>query len=146
MPYIDRTYIESKLENNYLEEVLSDGNSGVNESKLNGLIADAESEVNLKLSRRYVVPIVSANPLVKKITFDIFAFRLESSRQGIEVAEDYKILYRQAIKDLDSIADGTYSFEDGVANELPQPSTTGHISTNKTSSDKVFNKDLLASM
>lgn len=142
--YIDRAYIESKISTSRLNQIIGLGND-IDVDKLNGLILDAQSEVNLILSRSIDTSTIAPDENIQRLTYDIFLFYLESIARG-EVSDDVITRYRNALKRLQEIADNKIELPEGVASKKANPSTSGNIRTNKTSSDKIFTKEKLNSM
>jgi len=117
MAYITKPYIESKSNTVDISNILS--SNGIDDTKLNDIIADAEAIVNRKLSARYVTPISSPTNDLKRIVLDITLYLIYSLSHNDEEMEAVYNRYLLALKTLDNIANGKESLSG--ATEITEP-------------------------
>ena len=102
-------------------------------------IASADNLINSYLGGSYTVPLVTVPALVKDISVDISIYNLYARRPENGMVPDlYVTRYKDRLKDLDKIADGTLSFPD-----LLTGTPAGSYKTNKSTDDRIFSKSVL---
>jgi phage gp36-like protein len=105
---------------------------------LNG-ITGSESSDPSSLCRQ------SAFPLLRILTIDIAVYRLYSRRMRTEIPEIIAQQYKDAIKMLQDIQKGVMTLEStDEDNETPAELQSGEYRSNKTASDRLFNRTVLS--
>ncbi|MCF8719215.1 gp436 family protein [Nitrospina gracilis] len=118
-----------------LVALTDDNNTGSeDDTKIDGMIADAEGTVDGYLATRYDTPLATVPNIIKTITVDVAVYRLHGRRQG--PPEDVVKRYEDAIRYLRDIAKGVVTL--GV--DTPAPDSTRN-EVNIKSDDRLFGRD-----
>lgn len=89
--------------------------ASLSESQFNQVIAQAQAEIDGRLSGRYTVPFSVVPELVKSITLDIASYRAALvfyQDQDLSESNTFALRYKLAVKLLDSLAAGEVSLPD----------------------------------
>lgn len=104
--------------------------------RFNQAASDAQSEIDPYLRGRYTLPFSAVPSLIISISDELTKYYCYKRRGNIP--QDIQDEYDRQIKKLEKIQAGKMDL--GVANE-PQ-NLSNEIKTNKTSADRIFNKDM----
>ena len=111
----------------------------IDDSIVQSAIEDADTIIDGYLGGRYTLPLGSVPKLIKKISVDIVIYTLYSRRLITDMPESITIRYKNATKLLEKIQTGKIML--GIeTTHIPEG---GKYVSNKTSEDRIFNKDLL---
>lgn len=146
--YIDKTYIETRFPADDLKKIArrDDDETMLDETRINAYIEDAEADINLKLSGRYIIPLdldaadAEARKIIQRICYDITMYYLISIRFTDEPMDTIKSRYEAAIQRLNSIALGQEDLN------LPKKPLASVILVNKTLDDRKFTNDILKNL
>ncbi|MGN0014947.1 MAG: gp436 family protein [Candidatus Gastranaerophilaceae bacterium] len=114
----------------------------INIGKINQAIEYAEELTNTYLRNKYVLPLKFVPVIIQQVATDIAAYRLYSRRPG-KIPEHIKDGYEEAKKILSNLQKEQMLLD--LPAEHPNEEITRSakmITTNKTSSSRVFNDDM----
>ncbi len=123
---------------------LTDDENGrvINESVVNEAISKGDELINGYLrSRINVLPLSSPPQLVKNISVDLAVYYLYQRRYRTNMPESIENQYKTTIKTLEQIQKGLINL--GIEPISEEGGQIGIYRTNKTSSSRLFNKNLL---
>ena len=109
------------------------------QARVDEAITSADSEIDSYCGTKFSVPFSTVPDIVKKLSIDIAIYNMYS-RKVEEIPETRAQRYKNAIKQLESIAKGVISIGEDPA---PAATSEGGPSTNKTADDRTFTKDKL---
>ncbi|RKY70046.1 MAG: DUF1320 domain-containing protein [Candidatus Latescibacterota bacterium] len=137
MAYCTLTDLKEAIDERELLQLTDDANAGaIDQTRIDQMILDADSEINGYLGSRYSVPMVPVLPIIIKYSVDIAIYNLYSRRQG--PPEHRETRYKNAIRFFEQVAAGKITLG---AND-PNPTVTAGaplISKPET----IFNRDKL---
>jgi len=113
----------------------------INEDIVNDSITKADELINGYLRSRYDVPLTTPPALVKDLSVDLAIYFLYQRRFRTKMPEGMDNQYKAAIKTLEQTQKGFINL--GVEANAQEGGQVGTYRTNKTSSSRLFNKDLL---
>lgn len=116
----------------------TDAQAEINETVVNGAISDAAEFIDGFLRSRYALPFATAPKLLLKLSVDVSIYYLYQRRVG-EMPKTIDDAYKNAVKTLERIQKGLLH----IGAEETAGRTPGEFRSNKTSEDRIFNKDLL---
>lgn len=138
MSYCAQSDLLSQISESQLISLTDDHNTGaVVESIVTQAIADADSEIDGWIGKKYSVPLTTVPDIVKKLSIDISLYNLYSRSRGIP--EDRKDRYRNAITFLKSVAKG----EATLGEDDPGGSPTIEGIEMNVGADRTFDRDSL---
>jgi phage gp36-like protein len=122
---------------------LTDDESGrtINEDVVNTAISKGDELINGYLRSRYDVPLSSPPLLIRNISVDLALYYLNQRRYRTNMPESVENQYKATVKILEQIQKGFVNL--GIEPQADEGGQVGIYRTNKTSSDKLFNKELL---
>lgn len=140
--YCSQADILNQLPEAELIALTDDSQNGtVDSAHVESAIIDAGDIIDGFLRSRYPLPVSPVPGLIKTLAVDITIYRLYSRRFGTDMPESITSRYKNALNILDKIQKGVIRL--GIET-VAAPSEGGLVRTNKSSEDKVFNKDLLS--
>lgn len=92
------------------------------------------------LRGKYTLPLNNHFPLLRIIAIDLSIYRLYSRRIYTDIPESVAQAYKNAIKTLEDLKKGIISLQ---TEEETSVRTSGEYRTNKTESDRLFNKRVM---
>lgn len=92
------------------------------------------------LRGKYTLPLNNHFPLLRIIAIDLSIYRLYSRRIYTDIPESVTQAYKNAIKTLEDLKKGIISLQ---TEEETGVRTSGEYRTNKTESDRLFNKRVM---
>ncbi len=138
MSYITLDDLKKAIPEESIRQLTDDEDVGsINEDRVTDAIAAAQGELDGYLQERYTVPLDPVPDLIKRLTVDIAIYNL-CGRQGLDIPEARTDRYRNAVKTLEKIANGTISL--GVT---PSVAETNAGTVSFTSNTRVFTKTTL---
>lgn len=140
MPYSTLTDISNAItESSVLQLTDDEGVNEINESRVSAAISFADELINGYLRSRYTLPLGSTPPMIKDLSVNIAVYKLYDRRFPANMPDSIQKKYDGSIKLLESIQKGIISL--GV--EAVSEPAEGGFKTNKTSSDRIFSKEIL---
>ncbi len=138
--YCTLTDIKAHIPEDNLIQLTDDENLGiVNQTRIDEAISYADEMIDGYLRGRYTLPLSPVPGLIKKLSVDISIYYTYQRRLELIMPEAMENRYKNAVKILEQIQAGKISL--GTAGgDSPEP---GQYKTNKTSEDKVFDKETL---
>jgi phage gp36-like protein len=101
----------------------------------------ADQMIDGYLRSRYTLPLSAVPKLVQRLSVDLALYYLYARRFDVEIPEGMTTRYNNATKLLQAIQAGKVSL--GTGETEPAAPTDGSYSTNKTSDDRLFSKEVL---
>ncbi len=142
MAYTDYTKLKNRMPDKDIIELTDDAALGtVNNTVLDAVIADAESEINGKLRGRYTAPISPVPAAIEWIAAVLTMNRLYSRNHRLILSDGIAREVKSARLALDELQSGKQILEGFEGSGEGHP---GFIAVNKEAGDRVFNEDLLA--
>jgi len=128
-------------ENRAFDQInLSDQNDAV-VKRINEQILSADEEINGYLRSRYSLPLTVIPERIKTISKEIAIYNLYKRRHRLDMTDSIVSIYKSKIDELNKIQKGFIVLE---IQQITSESGRGELRTNKTSVDRIFNKDLLS--
>jgi phage gp36-like protein len=143
MPYCDSYDILQVLPEIELIQLTDDTNTAINDDVLNAAISFADTTINSYLRSRYTLPLSEIPELIKVFAIDLTIYRLHSRRMIREMPESILNSYKTVIAELGKIQKGIVSL--GLESESEDTQLSGHreFVSNKTSTDRLFSKEVM---
>jgi len=113
----------------------------VDQTKIDGFITDSVELIDSNIRGQYTLPINPVPGIIKQIAVDITLYKIYSRRYELEMPETMAERFKQAMKLLEQIRKGDLKLS---VNSVNNSNTQGIYRTNKTSSDRIFNAELLS--
>ena len=113
----------------------------VNQDIVNEAITKGDEFLNGYLRSRYSLPLSTVPALVKDISVELAIYNLFLRRYRTKMPESADSQYKATIKTLEQIQKGFINL--GIEPKAQEGGQVGTFRTNKTSSDRLFSKDLL---
>lgn len=144
MAYTNLAELQTKIQSASLAQLTDDAaGTTIDEAKVAEAIAYADELIDGYLRGRYSLPLSTVPKLISKLSIDITVYQLYARRPESGIPEAISEQYKNATSVLDRIQKGLISL--GVE-QAASPENLGQseFRTNKTASDRLFNKDLMA--
>jgi phage gp36-like protein len=143
MAYCDSYDILQVLPEVEIIQLTDDSNTAINYDVLNAAISFADTTINSYLRSRYTLPLSEIPELIKVFAIDLTIYRLHSRRMIREMPESILNSYKTVITELGKIQKGIVSL--GLESEAEDTQLSGHreFVSNKTSTDRLFSKEVL---
>lgn len=119
----------------------------INEDNVNKQIVKADARINGYLRGRYVIPLDPVPGEIEGISVDISLYFLYTRRPHRGVPKEIDDKFKDAIYLLKDIKKGDFLIDAttlGGGTSEESVAGSGDIRTNKTASDRIFNKDLMS--
>jgi phage gp36-like protein len=143
MPYCDSYDILQVLPEIELIQLTDDSNTAINYDVLNAAISFADTTINSYLRSRYTLPLSEIPELIKVFAIDLAIYRLHSRRMIREMPESILNSYKTVIAELGKIQKGIVSLGLESGSEDTQLSGHREFVSNKTSTDRLFSKEVM---
>jgi phage gp36-like protein len=132
MPYLTRANLEARFGTTLIADLETGG------AVVADAIADASAEVDNYLASRYALPLASVPDAIARIAAQIARYNLW--RRDVAADHPAYVAYKDALKDLAKIADGSMSL--GLSPLGITPTQEGGVRS--TENERVFDRDTLA--
>ena len=134
-------FLQLLNDENRLEEDIDLNNSNdLIVQRFNEIAEQSQAEIDPALrSAGITLPLTTIPRLIKDLSDNFIVFHIYERRNRENMPESIMIIRKEGLKTIENISRGTLDV--GLTNE-PKISKS-QILTNKTSSDKIFNKDLM---
>lgn len=135
--YCDLDDIRGALPEERIRELTDDDNVGmIDQGHVDKAIEWAGSYIDSFIGAKYEVPLATVPDLIKHLSVDFTIWRLYSRRLDDDLPANINERYKHATNVLKSIRSGELSLESSEE-------AASAYRTNKQTSDRLFNKDLL---
>jgi len=118
MSYATPTHLQERYPTARLAEISDPLGQAADSAKLQVAVDDASAEIDSYLGRRYLLPLASVPPVLRRLACDIAIYRLMSLLDK-ESVEDARKRYQDALAWLQAVVEGSQSLPDGSGSELP---------------------------
>lgn len=136
--------IEKQITTPTLIQLTSDNSQdAVDETVTFEAILYSSTLIDGYLRGRYELPLNTRLPLLRIIAIDLSIYRLYSRRLQADMPESILEQYKESIRNLDKIQKGTISLEVQTETSTNQIQSNEYLS-NKTSRDRLFNKEVMS--
>lgn len=116
------------------------GTGAIDTAKVDDAVSYADQIIDGYMRGRYTVPLSPAPFLIRKLSVDLAIFHLYSRKLELEMPEAMMARYKNAIKVLEQIQKGLISL--GIESADSGPGQ-GYYKTNRTSEDRIFDRETL---
>lgn len=118
MSYATPAHLQERYPDTRLAEVTDPMGQAVDSAKLQVALDDASAEADSYLGRRYLLPLATVPPVLRRLACDIAIYRLQALLPK-EAVQDARKRYEDALAWLESVVEGSQSLPDGSGTELP---------------------------
>lgn len=106
-------------------------------------IKSADAEIDSYLISKYSVPLTAVPDIIEDISIDLAIYNLYKRRHRLDMPESLTDMRKLRVKQLEQIQKGMMQLP---IQQQTSDKGSGEFRTNKSSEDKIFNKDLLDKM
>ncbi len=142
MAYCDIDDLKDNISETELIQLTDDANADVVDTDIiTAMIEYADELIDGYLRGRYATPLSPIPDMIKSLSVDLAIYRLFWRRSKNQISDSMKDIYKQSIETLKGIQKGVIVLN--IPDEGGPDTGDREIKTNKTSSSRLFDSDLL---
>lgn len=127
MPYCTPTDVSNRVSLAWLAQLAPDGAGGVDTSRVQSAIADADGQIDMYARARYEIPFSPVPAGIRDLSATLAVQKLFAGTNIVDISPALTDAFRTAKSTLDGLRDGTVKPEGAIIKPFAGGSATGYV-------------------